>query len=106
MKLNPLSFSVIEKTEQRAILQAPMSTPLLIKVGPPEETALAMRVEELFSFRRAGLSANVQLLGYQAKEGVWVIIVAFRLLGFPAAPLEGTVYLNPYKAPTMDLLSR
>jgi len=71
-----------------------------------EVTLRARRVIKLITFRRAGLSANVQLFGYQAKEGVWVIVVAFRLLGFPVAPLEGIVYLNPYKAPTMDLLLR
>jgi hypothetical protein len=104
MKLTPLSLSSIEKADQPTLFQTPLATPLLIRVGSPQETTLAMRVEELFSFRRKGLSANAQLLSYQAKEGIWVIVVVFRLSGFPTKPLEGIVYLNPREAPTMAIL--
>ncbi len=101
MKLAPLSLSSIKKADQLTLFQAPLSTPLLISVGSPQETTLAMRVEELFSFRRKGLSADAQLVSYQAKEGVWVIVVAFRLSGFLTKPLGGIVYLNPREAPMM-----
>lgn len=104
MKPHPSFLSTIEDKEKNLLLRTPLATPCLIKMGSPRETTLAMRVEELFSFRRVGLLANVQLVGYQAKEGVWVIVVAFHLSGFPTTPLEGIVYLNPREAPTMDLL--
>lgn len=92
------------KQAELLLLQTPLLTPTLITRGSPEEATLAMRVEDLFSFRRTGLSATVQLLGYQAKEGIWVVALVFCLSGFPTGPFEGVVYLNPRKALTMPFL--
>lgn len=102
--MTPTFFSSIARADRNRLLQTPLLTPLFITVGEPRETTLAMRVGELFSFRRKGLSAIAQLLSYQAKEGIWVIVIAFRLSGFSTKPLEGIVYLNPREAPTIALL--
>ena len=38
-----------------------------------------MRVDELFSFRRPLQLFLLKCIGYQGKEGIWVVAVAFRL---------------------------
>src|SRR5262245_32477225 len=86
------------------LLQQPLATPILVRLEKPADTALALRVTDLFSFRRPGLPITVRAIGYQAKEGTWVIAVAFRIAGIPVAPLEGVVYINPHSEADCSLL--
>jgi hypothetical protein len=96
MKVNlPLSY-------QAVLLQTPVLTPTLARLENPQQTVLAMRVTDLFSFRRDGIAITIQPVGYQAREGVWVVAVAFRLGG--TVPHEGVVYINPQKADDRGLL--
>ena len=78
--------------------QSPLYSPVLVTTnqnGAHGETAFAMRVDELFSFRRPLRSFLLKYIGYQGKEGIWVVAVAFRLGTVADRQLEGRVYLNP-----------
>jgi hypothetical protein len=77
------------------LLHQPVHTPLLISLEKRRETGLALRVTDLFSFRRADIPVAVRLLGYQGKEGVWAIVIVFRVAGGSTPHLEGKAYLNP-----------
>jgi hypothetical protein len=105
MLRQPTSRTTIARPDECALLDAPPFTPMLLALGSPEEATLAMRVEELFSFRRTQRSAAIQLFGYQAKEGVWVVVVAFHLSPLPTGSFTGKLYMNPREAQTMTLLS-
>jgi len=97
MKLALPSLPSIEKVDQLTLFQTPLSTPLLIRVGSPQETTLAMRVEELFSIpaeRTVSQRTTFELPGKRRHLGH---VVAFRLSGFPTKPLEGIVYLTHVK---------
>jgi hypothetical protein len=87
-----------------ALLQAPLQTPLVVGLERPEETALALRTVDLFSFRRPALSLTVKPISYQGKEGAWVIAIIFQIAGIPTGSLEGAAYLNPRKAHDLPLL--
>jgi len=81
-----------------ALRQTPLYSPVLVTTnqnGAHGETAFAMRVDELFSFRRPLRSFLLKYIGYQGKEGIWVVAVAFRLGTVADWHLEGRVYLNP-----------
>ncbi len=79
-------------------------TPTLVGLSGRRKTGLAMRVRELFSFRREGLPITVRLVGYQGREGVWLIAVAFRIAADAQSLLEGIAYLNPRQADDYHLL--
>jgi len=89
---------------QAVLLQTPVLTPMLARVEKSQQTVLAMRVTDLFSFRREDIAITVQPVGYQAKEGIWVVAIAFRLGGSSATPREGVAYMNPHKADDRVLL--
>ncbi len=81
-----------------ALRQTPLFSPVLVTTkqnGAHGETAFAMRVDELFSFRRPPQSFLLKCIGYQGKEGIWVVAVAFLLGTVADRWLEGRVYLNP-----------
>ncbi len=59
------------------------------------ETALAMRVEEVFSYRRPLQPFLLNGVGYQAKGGVWVVTLAFQLGAESERSVAGRAYLNP-----------
>jgi hypothetical protein len=86
------------------LLRAPLQTPLVVGLEKPEETALAFRTTDLFSFRRSGLSLTVKPIGYQGKEGAWVVAIIFRISDLPTGALEGAAYLNPRKVHDLQLL--
>src|SRR5713101_6978383 len=94
----------IPQAYRTVLLQKPIHAPVLIGLEKPAETALAMRVHDLFSFRRQGIPISVRPIGYQGKEGTWVVAVAFRITSNAAAPLEGIAYLNPRLADDYSLL--
>ncbi|MEW6296788.1 MAG: hypothetical protein AB1671_03495 [Thermodesulfobacteriota bacterium] len=94
----------IPRMYQAALLQLPLATPTLIRLDAPRQAALAMRVTDLFSFRRAGTALTAKLIGYHGKEGVWVVAVVFRLTGGRAGPCEGVACLNPKRADELSLL--
>lgn len=101
----PLPMKVsIPQSYRAVLLQTPPATPICISLGNPAETALAMRVAELFSFRRAGIAITAKPVGYQGKEGIWVVALAFRVASRPAAPFESVAYLNPRRAEDLLLL--
>ena len=82
------------------LLQHEFYTPILIGLERRQETGLALRVHDLFSFRREGMPITVRLVGYQGREGVWLIAVAFRLAITTdvQSQLEGVAYLNPRRS--------
>ena len=80
------------------LLQHEFYTPILIGLERRQETGLALRVRDLFSFRREGLPITVRLVGYQGREGVWLIAVAFRIATDVQSQLEGIAYLNPRRS--------
>lgn len=90
-----------------ALRQAPLYGPVLVTTNrncAHRETALAMRVDELFSFRRPLQPFLLKCIGHQGKEGVWVVAVAFRLGTVSDRQLEGRVYLNPRRQADYTLL--
>ncbi len=96
--------ATIPKAYRVSLLQTPLYTPTLIALEKPTATVLAMRVSDLFSFRRQGLFIVARPIGYHGKEGTWVGVVAFRIAGTPGPPLEGAAYLNPRQEDDLRLL--
>jgi hypothetical protein len=76
----------------------------VVSLEKPEETGLALRIANLFSFRRPGLPLLVRPLSYQGKEGIWLAALAFRIAGSRTASLAGAAYLNPRNAYDLRLL--
>lgn len=95
---------LLSPTSTTALLQTPLLTPIPVSLAKTEETGLALRTANLFSFRRQDLPLLVKLLSYQGKEGVWVAAIAFRLVGSRHDRLEGATYLNPRNASDLRLL--
>jgi len=67
----------------------------VVELRGGSETALAMRVEEVFSYRRPLQPFLLNCVGYQAKGGVWVVTFAFQLGTESERHVAGRVYLNP-----------
>jgi hypothetical protein len=89
-----------------ALLQTPLSTPTLIGLEKSDETALALRVADLFSFRRPGLPITARPIGYQGKEGPWVVVLAFAMKREILPLREGAVYVDPLQDEGHLLLQR
>ena len=96
--------TLISPAHRALLLQQPTATPILVRLEKSADTALAMRVTDLFSFRRQGLPITARAIGYQAKEGTWVVAVVFRIAGTPVTPLEGAAYVNPRHEDDLHLL--
>lgn len=90
----------LAKAYHARLLPHEFYTPVLVGLERRQETGLALRVRDLFSFRREGLPITVRLVGYQGREGVWLIAVAFRIAITTdvQSQLEGIAYLNPRRA--------
>ena len=69
----------------------------MVALKGERETALAMRVEEVFSYRRPLQPFLLNCLGYQATGGVWVVALAFQLGAESERRVAGRVYLNPLR---------
>lgn len=82
------------RSHQRLQTTAPDS-PAVVELRGSRETALAMRVEEVFSYRRPLQPFLLNCIGYQAKGGAWVVTLAFQLGTESARHVAGRVYLNP-----------
>ena len=98
--------ATLVRAHRTALLQTSLATPVLIDLEKSQETALAIRVADLFSFRRQGLPSRVRAIGYQGKEGTWMVAVAFRITGTPVAPFAGAAYVNPRQEDGQRLLQR
>ncbi len=94
----------IPRSYQTLLSQLPLATPLLICLENPQQVALARRVTDLFALRRTGTTPTAQLVGYQGKEGVWVVALVFGLISGRATLGQGIVYLNPKRADDLFLL--
>ena len=64
--------ATLVQAHRTALLQTLLATPVLVGLEKSQETALAMRVTDLFSFRRQGLPITVKAIGYQGKEGTQI----------------------------------
>ena len=82
------------RSHQRLRTTAPDS-PAVVELRGGRETALAMRVEEVFSYRRPLQPFLLNCVGYQAKGGAWVVTLAFQLGAESERRIAGRVYLNP-----------
>ena len=89
---------------QHRLRQHEFDTPILVGLASRRETGVALRVRDLFSFRREGMPIAVRLVGYQGREGVWVVAVAVRIGVETHTLLEGVAYLNPRQAGDYHLL--
>jgi hypothetical protein len=98
--------ATLVQAHRTALLQTPLATPVLIGLEKSQEAALAIRVTDLFSVRRQGLPITVRAIGYQGKEGTWIVAVAFRIAGTPVAPFAGAAYVNPRQEDGLRLLQR
>ncbi len=70
-------------------------SPAVVELRGGRETALAMRVEEVFSYRRPLQPFLLNCVGYQVKGGVWVVTLVFQLGTESERYVAGRVYLNP-----------
>ncbi len=70
-------------------------SPAVVELSGGRETALAMRVEEVFSYRRSLQPFLLNCIGYQAQGGLWVVTLAFQLGTASDLCVAGRVYLNP-----------
>lgn len=84
------------RSHQRLQTTAPDS-PAVVELRGSRETALAMRVREVFSYRRLLQPFLLNCVGYQAKGGVWVVTLAFQLGTESERHVAGRVYLNPLR---------
>ena len=69
----------------------------MVELKGGRETALAMRVEEVFSYRRPLQPFVLNCIGYQATGGTWVVTLAFQLGAESGRRVVGRVYLNPLR---------
>ncbi len=81
---------------QRLQTTAPDS-PTVVELRGGSETVLAMRVEEVFSYRRPLQPFVLNCIGYQATGGVWIVTLAFQLGAESERPVAGLIYLNPLR---------
>lgn len=81
------------RSHQRLQTTAPDS-PAVVELRGGRETALAIRVGEVFSYRRPLQPFLLNCVGYQAKGGVWVVTLAFQLGTESERYVAGRVYLN------------
>lgn len=95
---------LLSPASRTTLLQTPLLTPITVSLEKPEETGLALRTANLFSFRRQDLPLLVRPISYQGKEGIWVTAIAFRIAGSRNDSLEGAAYLNPRNAYDLRLL--
>ncbi len=70
-------------------------SPTLVELRGGSETALAMRVADIFSYRRPLQPFVLNCIGYQATGGVWIVTLAFQLGAESERRVAGRVYLNP-----------
>ena len=82
-------------TSRHRLSTTALHVPSIVELDGEREIALAMRVSEIFSSRRPFQPFALNCLGYQAKEGMWVVVLAFRLGTKPERCLSGRVYLDP-----------
>ena len=89
-----MKFELDARSRQRLQATTPDS-PAVVELRGGRETALAMRVEEVFSYRRPLQPFVLNCVGYQAKGGAWVVTFAFQLGTESERYVAGRVYLNP-----------
>lgn len=90
---------------QARLLNPPTAIPLLLPWGrTSDESALAIPADTLFRYRRVDFSTTVRLVGTQGKEGVWIVVVAFRVIGSRSFSSAGLAYLNPRQEEGRQLL--
>ena len=89
-----MKVELASRSRQRLQTTAP-DLPAVVELRDGRETALAMRVEEVFSYRRPLQPFLLNCVGYQAKGGVWVVTLAFQLGTESERYVAGRVYLNP-----------
>lgn len=94
----------LAESYQHRLRQHEFYTPIMVGLASRRETGVALRVRDLFSFRREGLPIAVRLVGYQGREGVWLVAIAFRIATDTHSLLEGIAYLNPRQAAEYHLL--
>jgi hypothetical protein len=94
----------ISSAYQTLLRWQPVATPTLLGLHKFGGTVLALRVDDLFSFRRQDIVITTRPVGYQGKEGTWMVAVVFRITGLPTAPLEGAAYINPRREDNFRLL--
>lgn len=94
----------LAESYQRRLRQHEFCTPILVGLSSRRETGIALRVRDLFSFRREGMLIAVRLVSYQGREGVWLVAVAVRIAADTHTLLEGVAYLNPRQASDYHLL--
>ena len=82
----------------RLLQSTALHSPAVVELRGGHETALAMRVDETFSYRRSLQPFVLNCIGYQAKEGIWVVALAFQLGTQPDRQVSGCVYLNPFRS--------
>ena len=70
---------LLSPASRATLLQTPLLTSIAVSLEKPEETGLALRTANLFSFRRQDLPLLIKPLSYQGKEGIWVVVIAFRI---------------------------
>ncbi len=90
--------------EGRLLLHEPLDTPVLVHLEKGKEVGVALRVGELFSFRRKGIPVCIRPVGWQGKEGIWVVALVFRMLKGRNTPWEAGAYLNPRKKGGLEIL--
>ena len=89
-----MQVALDSRSHQRLQTTAPDS-PAVVKLKGGRETALAMRVAEVFSYRRPLQPFLLNCIGYQATGGTWVVTLAFQLGTESERHVAGCVYLNP-----------
>lgn len=92
--------------QRRALVKMPVYTPVLLGLAERNETALLVRVDDLWSFRKAGMPISVKFIAWRSERGTWVCCVAFRVAEKSEGPLEGDAYLNPRQAQDYELILR
>jgi len=96
----------LSHTSQTVLLRQPVLTPVMVSLENPDQATVAIRVDDLFSFRRQNLPIVTKLVGYQAKEGIWVVAIAFAVARNTTTCWESAVYINPRQPADYQLLQQ
>ena len=97
---------VINKESWAVLRDEPLYSARFIDRENTEELALVVRVEILDFFLDTALPLALDLTTWRSSQGIWVVVVSYRLHPTFGNTQAGMFYLNPYHPAEAELLRK
>ncbi len=97
---------VINKESWSLLREEPLYCPRFIDRAGTDELALVVRVELIDFFLDAQLPLTIDLSTWRSPQGIWVVIVTYRLHPTFGPETGGMFYLNPRQATDSEILRK